>query len=790
MPLSRHPANPAPGEIVTGSYTVRDTGSAVSSSWDDSVYLATGATGTTYSTSDPLLERIPQTQALAAGSSYTGHLSFPLPDIATGTYHLIIVPDSGDLLGGGSETPGASASFSVGPIPTLAVGSPISTTLQQGQQLYYRVTVTSASDVRVALSGLAAAADVTILASPDQVPTSQTAAAGSTSGSLSLPSSEPGVWFVVVVPNASLGTHAVPITASASDVGVTLGSVSPASDVLPIIFPVTYAAGVPGSSETESAPPPPPLPKNGDGLVTLTLNGSGFGPNMTVKLVNGTSTVPAVAVSRRDSTVAFASFPIPSYCSAFTPIQCDDDPFGPKTPELAVGKYDVDVTSHGSTATVPGGFTVDATHVATNASALDVSLSAPSLLRQGWVGALTVTLTNNTSQDLAVPVVKVTSEDALLGAPGVTDTSKFGPAAEIDDPVLSADPAIDPSPPGILAGGQTVSLTFGLLSHTTVGHAALNTVTSVVNTTDTTAIDWTSELAPYQPPGMSAADWAGIVQAFGTDFGKTEGAFANSLVTAFGEAKADGVTLASESDAIGFLVDQEIATDQAAPVSGKLFIGSRSVSLGHVAMTLTDSSGTNVYTTTSWYDGRFAFAGVPAGTYTLAATGYLPDPLQTVHVTPTAIGLSVIASAGATLTGTVTQQGSDTPVPGVIVTASDAAGTLASSPSGTDGSYTIQGLEAGAVTVAATAAGYEPANGLTATTSLAAPTTLDVSLEQDGSITGTVSAPGGGAPAAAQVDAELIAGWPGRDRRGQRRRFIHRRRSRAGQLPRRCGGRR
>ena len=67
----------------------------------------------------------------------------------------------------------------------------------------------------------------------------------------------------------------------------------------------------------------------------------------------------------------------------------------------------------------------------------------------------------------------------------------------------------------------------------------------------------------------------------------------------------------------------------------------------------------------------------------------------------------MIAQAGATLTGAVTQSGSATAVTGTMVSVTDGAGTLTSPPTGSDGAYTVEGLEAGPVTVTASAPGYD-----------------------------------------------------------------------------------
>ncbi|HTW97802.1 MAG TPA: carboxypeptidase regulatory-like domain-containing protein [Acidimicrobiales bacterium] len=758
--VSAPSGSPAPGQIVAGSYTVTDTGSAVSETWTDSVYLASGAGGSSWSSADTVLERISQTETLSAGGSYSGQYSFPMPDVAPGTYHLIVVPDSGDVLSGADETPAASPPFDVGAIPTLTVGaSALTTTIEQGDPLYYQLDVTAASDVEVTLSELADVGDVTLLVGQGQVPTASSATYASVSGSIDLPSSDPGTWYLVLQPNAALAATPVQVGVAASALsGLSVSAISPAGNDIIAQQPVSVAAGF-GAGSSPPSPPPPP---SGDGLDTITLRGTGFGPDLSVEMVDGTETYPAVSVTRSSSTLAFASFRVESSCVGVSDDACiPTEGVGPD--ELQPGTYDVEVSSGGHSVTLPQAYRlgIDLFDSATDGDPpLSVEVSAPSELREGWTGELSITLDNNTDTDLAVPVVDVTSSDgtALLGAPGVTDPSDFSSSVELDMPVFSSDPALDPSPPGILAGGARATLEVGILSGTTTAHAALDTTTTVLDDTDPTPIDWSSLLADYQPPGMSDADWQDVVEHFAGTFGDTDGAFALSLEQAFSDASSYGVTLSSESDAIGYLVDEELASDPDASVTGTLELGSASDPVGDVTLSLTSTTDGSVYTTTSFYDGDFAFFDVPAGTYDLAAAGYLPATLQSVDVSPTAQGLDVVAEAGATLTGTITDQGGSNPVSGAVVTATDAAGTLSSAPTGPGGAYTIGGLEAGDVTVTASAPGYEPDDELSATVADAAPTTLDVSLEQDGSISGTLSAPGGGPPSGASVDAELTSG--------------------------------
>ncbi|HTX00064.1 MAG TPA: carboxypeptidase regulatory-like domain-containing protein [Acidimicrobiales bacterium] len=752
------PASPVPGQTMSGSYSVTDTGAAVSASWEDSIYLAPGASGTTWSGSDTLLARLPETQSLAPQASYSQSFSVPFPDVAPGTYHLVVVPDSSDVLAGTNETPAASPSFTAQAIPTLEVGSSQqSSSLVAGQTLWYEVPVSAGPDVQVSLSGLPAGSGTVLYASQGQVPAPGSASIESQSGSIVLPASEPGGWYLTVVLGSGPALNGATLTIAASTLGLTLRSVSPSSDGVPTFFvPPATATVASSGGGTVVHTQLPPIPPAGDGELTLTLQGSGFGPGTSVQLVSSSGSYPASSVTVSSSTVLFASFAVPYACRlgvAEAPSCADYSP----PSSLQLGTYDVVVTSGASSVTLPSAFTLDSAGYSADsgtstAPALSVSFSTPALLRYGWSTYLDLTLTDNSSQDLAVPVIDVSSPNALFQLPGASPSSSFTSSVEIDDPVLSDNAAVDPAPPGILQGGSSVTLQLSIAAATDVPHELLETDASILSSGDTTPIDWASVLAPDQTSEMSSADWSGVVSQFGTDFGTTNGSFASSLVTAFDEARTDGADVQSESDAIGFLVDEVEATNPATAVNGTLYAGDSSQPLGDVALSLTSTTGGATYTGTSWYDGQFAFYDVAPGSYQLSTTGDPSLELQSVDVAPTAQGLSVDDPADAGLTGSVLDESGD-PVSGALVTVTDADGEHSGGPTGSDGSYTVDGLLAGEVTVSAAAEGLVTSSPETVTVSAGTATTDNLALSAGSTLTGTIEAPGGGAPTGAEVQA-------------------------------------
>src|SRR5262249_46659202 len=83
------------GQRITVAWTVTNTGDASAQpNWIDRVYLSASGTlsGATF------LGALTRTQALAAGSSYSASLDVTLPDLADGTYQVLVFTDATDTV--------------------------------------------------------------------------------------------------------------------------------------------------------------------------------------------------------------------------------------------------------------------------------------------------------------------------------------------------------------------------------------------------------------------------------------------------------------------------------------------------------------------------------------------------------------------------------------------------------------------------------------------------------------------------------------------------------------------
>jgi hypothetical protein len=683
------PTTAVPGQNVITSFTVTNVGTAdlTSGTWDDSVYLAPVG-DSAYSPGDTLLQRVTHTGGVDAGASYTVNVSAPIPAVVPGSYELIAVPDSADLISDSfADGQAVSPAFTAAPIPALTPGTAVQATVPNDGDAYYQVVVASGTDVRITSSS----ATVSLYASNGKIPSPGQFDVQNLTGQtvITLPGSNPGTWFIDVHGGDSSGAA-----------------------------PVTIDPELPGFDVTAVTP----NSAGNQGTATITLQGSDMTSAMTVELVPASGpAITASPVSLRDSTVAFATFDLDGATAA---------------------TYTLKAVQNSQTVT-GGTFTVTAAAPAT----LQVTSVVPSSLRYGWAGTVAVTVTNPGGSDIAVPIIRLSGTLANVALPGSND---FSSSVDLVAPDFS-NPSTGPLPDGILPPGQTATFNFSMLSNSTVAHVSLETAAATVDSTETTSVDWNSQLASSQPTQYSAAAWASIIHDVATNMGTTEGVYAGNLLAAIQQARAEGVTINNEQDALNYVLRRQEAGYGATSASahGVLQLAGQPLSGAAVTLTLNNAGpGTpgsaDVYSGTSFGTGNFAFWGVPAGTYQLAVPGYLLAVPVTVTIPAnggTTIG-TVAVTTGATMTGTVTAAGA--PLAGAVITAIDSSGRrYHSDPSGSDGAYSLAGLPDGTLTVSATGPGYQPSAAAPVAVSASAPTAYDIVLTAGTSISGIITASDG-----------------------------------------------
>jgi RHS repeat-associated protein len=381
---------------VAVSFTVTNLGTVptTTGSWTDSVYLSIDAT---VDANAVLLGRLIHTGDLAAQAQYTATLTAPLPGIALGSYHVIVVADSGlqvpDINRANSNNV-APTELSIQP-PVLTVGTPFSGTIADGQDLYFRLNVVPGTSV--VLGATFATADESemyvLLGSlpSDANPGQSTSNLNDLQPQLQLPTGQGGAYYIWLHGREGAASGQ-PFTLLAT------------ADTLAIV-------GISESSASNTGP------------LTMSLNGAGFTAQTAVALTNGSTIVAAqttTVINANQLTVTF---------------NLTNEP---------TGSYTVQAVNAGQTATAPGMFQITA------AAPPDLQwfeTAMPQQVSPGFAEYLTAGVTNDGTTDAQVPAFSVHAEGVYTSDPLVFGTS---PPSPVPDFLY---------PGGTLAPGQTFSYT-------------------------------------------------------------------------------------------------------------------------------------------------------------------------------------------------------------------------------------------------------------------------------------------------------------------------------------------
>ena len=358
-----------PGQPAAINYTVNNLSAATPglSDWTDSVYASLSDT---FGPSAVLIQRVPHHGGVAGLGSYTGTVTAPLPGLAPGSYHIFVVADSRGLLAdpNRANNVGTGSTLLAVTNPTLSLGPPLTDTIDNGQDKYYEVNLPAGSAMQVTAT-FAGAPGGEVYVGYQSVPSPTTFVASSADPTQStqqvlLPGTQAGAYFILVHGReASMGGKPFTLTIQALPLQV-LG-VGP-----------DHGGNV--------------------GPVTLTVHGTQFTAGTTISLVpaGGGAPVASSGVTFQDAQTLYATFNL----TGATP-----------------GRYNVQVSEGGMTATDAGAFTVDAGGVPGH---LEVSLSTPRTIRRLRQGVVTVDYTNTGDTDIPAPLLELTADNATLELPG------------------------------------------------------------------------------------------------------------------------------------------------------------------------------------------------------------------------------------------------------------------------------------------------------------------------------------------------------------------------------------
>ncbi len=378
--------------------------------WLDSVYLSATSSITS---SSILLGSVTHAGGLTAGNSYNGSLTAAVPALAPGNYYVIVLADSHYNVADSdrsNNTLAATTGQLAVSVPGLTLGTPVNGAFTAANQdQYYQVTVPAGGSLVVALTSSAGSGATALYVSQGAAPTLYNyqfaATANQPNQSLSVPNVAGGVYFILV--------HSVSGAAATADYTLNVTQ--------------TSALGVSATSLSSAG---------NAGDVTVEVDGTNFAANVSANLTLGATTISATAIDYVNGSKFFATFNLSG---------------------AAVGSYAFNVVQGVQSVAAPTPFQV----VSAAAGDLEIHLITPEFVRSGRTASIVVTYANTTSNDIAAPLLTISSTNGYVLFSSPANPSSFAATAEI----LAPDPN---GPAGVIPPGQSGQITFTIKSNDTI----------------------------------------------------------------------------------------------------------------------------------------------------------------------------------------------------------------------------------------------------------------------------------------------------------------------------------
>jgi hypothetical protein len=444
------PATGIPGQDVTITYTVHNTQDIPTAvaAWVDSVYLSASPS---FNASVRLIGRLTHDGGLDATATYTQTLTASLPGVMPGNYFVIVIANSRgqlDQVGHGDNVRASTSQLSV-TIPLLTPSVPSSGTIDDGQDMYYRVDLPTGPVTRITVD-FAAVAGGALLAGSQYVPSQETfdqIAFDPTrrSQQLVLNGTQAGTYyFLLHGREGSIGGRQYTITVQ--ELAFQVLSVNP-----------TYGSNV--------------------GQATLTVQGSQLTPSTEVSLVAGDgSRRTAAIVLCQDSSTLYATFDLVG---------------------LSAGAYHVRIDDNGATDTASDTFRV----AAGPPGQVSVHLTSSSVVRPYQQGIITIDYANSGGTNVPAPLLILSSDNARFQLPDQTDWT---------DDVIRLLAINRKGPAGILPPGYQDTITLSCLPKR-FGADVLSRFSLQLFSGSDSAFPWDKLASEGTPAGAESNDWSAVV---------------------------------------------------------------------------------------------------------------------------------------------------------------------------------------------------------------------------------------------------------------------------------------
>jgi RHS repeat-associated protein len=426
-------------------------------SWFDSVYLSAS---TTLDASARLIERVPENRVLGPMESYTGVAQATLPGAIPGDYHVIVICDSRGQVPDVNRANNTLASTRVMHVDMTALTPevPFMGTIGNGQDEYFRVALPAGNSDRITASfGAPAGAELYVRYqdAPDPARYDQFAFdATREPQQILLSGPQAGTYYLLVHGRQGAGSGQ-PFTLLVHELTFAIVDVTPRTG---------------GNS----------------GPVTVTIQGVAFSPHPTVSLVAaGGSTYSASSVLFQSSSSLFATFN-----------------------RVPVGTYHLRIDAHGNSDTDPLPFTV----VPGQAGQVVYNMSAPSYVRGGMQGTVTVTYENIGNTDAPAPLLALVATNALVRLPDQPgfygDTTQF----------LAISPT---GPAGIIPPGVPNQIIIDFQAATGISQGQISFALGLAALDQ--PINWSQVHDDLQPPDVPSDAWNALWGNFLNSVGTTAG---------------------------------------------------------------------------------------------------------------------------------------------------------------------------------------------------------------------------------------------------------------------------